>query len=213
MPPSPCQLQQKKCQAIPLRSKPPPLSLCPFGFISYRIDIAPENTLWVGAWWIGFLGAGAASLLISIPILGYPQRLPGTWPERIWAALGLTLGFASFCIPVAEDTGQRKSFQCLNFNSYMDFTPVAFQLPVSLLLPCRHWQREDVTLYFPPASPPFWLHLHPVSHMLLVPMCLSFSGSQRYIVMRVSEAHQLKDGSHKKASDPDFGKTVKDLPR
>ncbi|XP_009891883.1 PREDICTED: solute carrier organic anion transporter family member 4A1 [Charadrius vociferus] len=82
--------------------------------IGREIDIAPENTLWVGAWWIGFLGAGAASLLISIPILGYPQRLPG---------------------------------------------------------------------------------------------------SQRYIVMRVSEAHQLKDGSHKKASDPDFGKTVKDLPR
>lgn len=39
------------------------------------------------------------------------------------------------------------------------------------------------------------------------------AGSQRYIVMRVSEAHQLKDGSHQKASDPDFGKTVKDLPR
>ncbi|NWH15306.1 solute carrier organic anion transporter family member 4A1 isoform X1 [Grus americana] len=82
--------------------------------IGREIDISPENTLWVGAWWIGFLGAGAASLLISIPILGYPQRLPG---------------------------------------------------------------------------------------------------SQRYSVMRVSEAHQLKDGSHKKASDPDFGKTVKDLPR
>ncbi|XP_068768254.1 solute carrier organic anion transporter family member 4A1 [Struthio camelus] len=82
--------------------------------IGREIDITPENTLWVGAWWIGFLGAGAASLLISIPILGYPHRLPG---------------------------------------------------------------------------------------------------SQRYIVMRVSEAHQLKDGSHKKASDPDFGKTVKDLPR
>ncbi|NWX95032.1 SO4A1 protein, partial [Nothoprocta ornata] len=82
--------------------------------IGREIDITPENTHWVGAWWIGFLGAGAASLLISIPILGYPHRLPG---------------------------------------------------------------------------------------------------SQRYIVMRVSEAHQLKDGSHKKASDPDFGKTVKDLPR
>ncbi|KFV62530.1 Solute carrier organic anion transporter family member 4A1, partial [Dryobates pubescens] len=82
--------------------------------IGRETDMTPENTLWVGAWWIGFLGAGAASLLISIPILGYPQRLPG---------------------------------------------------------------------------------------------------SQRYIVMRVSEAHQLKDGSHKKASDPDFGKTVKDLPR
>nr|XP_034980200.1 solute carrier organic anion transporter family member 4A1 [Zootoca vivipara]XP_034980201.1 solute carrier organic anion transporter family member 4A1 [Zootoca vivipara] len=82
--------------------------------IGRQIDLTPDNTLWVGAWWIGFLGAGAGSLLIAIPILGYPHRLPG---------------------------------------------------------------------------------------------------SQRYIVMRVSEAHQLKDGSHKTASDPDFGKTVKDLPR
>ncbi|XP_033009587.1 solute carrier organic anion transporter family member 4A1 [Lacerta agilis] len=82
--------------------------------IGRQIDLTPDNTLWVGAWWIGFLGAGAGSLLIAIPILGYPHRLPG---------------------------------------------------------------------------------------------------SQRYIVMRVSEAHQLKDGSHKTASDPDFGKTVKDLPQ
>uniref|UniRef100_A0A8C6X170 Solute carrier organic anion transporter family member n=1 Tax=Naja naja TaxID=35670 RepID=A0A8C6X170_NAJNA len=79
-----------------------------------RIDLTPDNSLWVGAWWIGFLGAGAGSLLISVPILGYPHRLPG---------------------------------------------------------------------------------------------------SQRYIVMRVSETHQSKDGSHKTASDPDFGKTVKDLPQ
>ncbi|XP_069506856.1 solute carrier organic anion transporter family member 4A1 isoform X2 [Ambystoma mexicanum] len=82
--------------------------------IGTNTDFTPENPLWVGAWWIGFLGAGAAALLISVPILGYPQRLPG---------------------------------------------------------------------------------------------------SQRYVVMRVSEAHQLKDGSHKTASDPDFGMTVKDLPR
>lgn len=47
------------------------------GFIP-RIDITPDNSLWVGAWWIGFLGAGAGSLLISVPILGYPHRLPGT---------------------------------------------------------------------------------------------------------------------------------------
>lgn len=31
--------------------------------------------------------------------------------------------------------------------------------------------------------------------------------------MRVSEAHQLKDGSQVTASDPQFGKTVKDMPR
>ncbi|KAI5612415.1 solute carrier organic anion transporter family member 4A1 isoform X1 [Silurus asotus] len=38
-------------------------------------------------------------------------------------------------------------------------------------------------------------------------------GSQRFIAMRVSEAHQLKDGSQVTASDPQFGKTVKDMPR
>ncbi|XP_030625898.1 solute carrier organic anion transporter family member 4A1 [Chanos chanos] len=38
-------------------------------------------------------------------------------------------------------------------------------------------------------------------------------GSQRYVAMRVSEAHQLKDGSQVTASDPQFGKTVKDMPR
>ncbi|XP_069564504.1 solute carrier organic anion transporter family member 4A1 [Brachyistius frenatus] len=38
-------------------------------------------------------------------------------------------------------------------------------------------------------------------------------GSQEYVAMRVSEAHQLKDGSHTTASDPQFGKSVKDMPR
>ncbi|XP_027000792.1 solute carrier organic anion transporter family member 4A1 [Tachysurus fulvidraco] len=38
-------------------------------------------------------------------------------------------------------------------------------------------------------------------------------GSQRFLAMRVSEAHQLKDGSQATASDPQFGKTVKDMPR
>ncbi|KAJ3586703.1 hypothetical protein NHX12_013099 [Muraenolepis orangiensis] len=77
-------------------------------------ELTPENPLWVGAWWIGFLAGGAAALLIAFPILGYPRQLPG---------------------------------------------------------------------------------------------------SQKYAAMRVSEAHQLKDGSHTTASDPQFGKSVKDMPR
>ncbi|KAM3872581.1 solute carrier organic anion transporter family member 4A1 [Diretmus argenteus] len=77
-------------------------------------ELTPENPLWVGAWWIGFLAGGAAALLIALPILGYPRQLPG---------------------------------------------------------------------------------------------------SQKYVAMRVSEAHQLKDGSHATASDPQFGKSVKDMPR
>uniref|UniRef100_UPI0037E7E35F solute carrier organic anion transporter family member 4A1 n=1 Tax=Semicossyphus pulcher TaxID=241346 RepID=UPI0037E7E35F len=82
--------------------------------ISLTTEMTPENPLWVGAWWIGFLAGGAAALLIAFPILGYPRQLPG---------------------------------------------------------------------------------------------------SQEFVSMRVSEAHQLKDGSHTTASDPQFGKSVKDMPR
>ncbi|XP_058989012.1 solute carrier organic anion transporter family member 4A1 isoform X1 [Mustela lutreola] len=81
--------------------------------IGRRTELTTESPLWVGAWWVGFLGAGAAAFLTAIPILGYPRQLPG---------------------------------------------------------------------------------------------------SQRYVVMRVSETHQSKDSSHKAASSPDFGKTIRDLP-
>ncbi|XP_051516494.1 solute carrier organic anion transporter family member 4A1-like [Myxocyprinus asiaticus] len=82
--------------------------------IDQTTELTPENPLWVGAWWIGFLAGGAAALLIALPILGYPRQLPGC---------------------------------------------------------------------------------------------------QQYVAMRVSEAHQLKDGSQVTASDPQFGKKMKDMPR
>ncbi|XP_070295618.1 solute carrier organic anion transporter family member 4A1-like [Salvelinus sp. IW2-2015] len=82
--------------------------------IHMMTELTPENPLWVGAWWIGFLAGGAAALVVAVPILGYPRQLPG---------------------------------------------------------------------------------------------------SQKYVSMRVSEAHQLKDGSQASASDPQFGKSVKDMPR
>ncbi|XP_073931188.1 solute carrier organic anion transporter family member 4A1 isoform X2 [Castor canadensis] len=81
--------------------------------VGRRTELTTESPLWVGAWWIGFLGAGTVAFLIAIPILGYPRQLPG---------------------------------------------------------------------------------------------------SQRYVVMRVAETHQLKDQSHKVVSNPAFGKTVRDLP-
>ncbi|XP_044604137.2 solute carrier organic anion transporter family member 4A1 isoform X1 [Equus asinus] len=81
--------------------------------IGQRTELTTESPLWVGAWWVGFLGAGVAAFLIAVPILGYPRQLPG---------------------------------------------------------------------------------------------------SQRYVVMRASETHQLKDSRHKVASNPDFGKTISDLP-
>ncbi|XP_076973342.1 solute carrier organic anion transporter family member 4A1 isoform X2 [Tamandua tetradactyla] len=78
-----------------------------------RTELTPDSPQWVGAWWVGFLGAGAAAFLIAIPILGYPRQLPG---------------------------------------------------------------------------------------------------SQRYVVMRASDAHQWTDSGYKAASSPDFGKTIRDLP-
>ncbi|XP_008155330.2 solute carrier organic anion transporter family member 4A1 isoform X2 [Eptesicus fuscus] len=78
-----------------------------------RTELTTESPLWVGAWWVGFLGTGAAAFFIAVPILGYPRRLPG---------------------------------------------------------------------------------------------------SQRYVAMRASETHQLKDRSPKAASSPGFGKTIRDLP-
>lgn len=85
-----------------------------FTEMNMRTEMTPENPLWVGAWWIGFLAGGAACLLVAFPIAGYPRELPG---------------------------------------------------------------------------------------------------SQESAAMRVSETHQLKDGSHSTASDPEFGKSLKDMPR
>ncbi|XP_068606659.1 solute carrier organic anion transporter family member 4A1 [Brachionichthys hirsutus] len=85
-----------------------------FTEIHLTTEMSPDDPLWVGAWWIGFLAGGAAALLVAAPILGYPRQLPG---------------------------------------------------------------------------------------------------SQDFAAMRLSEAHQLKDGSHTPASDPEFGKTAKDMPR
>ncbi|XP_054433475.1 solute carrier organic anion transporter family member 4A1 [Pteronotus mesoamericanus] len=46
--------------------------------IGRRTELTTESPLWVGAWWVGFLGAGAAAFLTAVPILGYPRQLPGS---------------------------------------------------------------------------------------------------------------------------------------
>ncbi|XP_008841467.1 solute carrier organic anion transporter family member 4A1 isoform X2 [Nannospalax galili] len=81
--------------------------------VGRRTELTTDSPLWVGAWWIGFLGAGIAAFFIAVPILGYPRQLPG---------------------------------------------------------------------------------------------------SQRYVVMRAAETQQPKEHSHRAASSPAFGETVKDLP-
>nr|XP_022328748.1 solute carrier organic anion transporter family member 4A1-like [Crassostrea virginica] len=41
-----------------------------------RISLDPSHPQWVGAWWICILVALGGCLLISLPVAGYPKRLP-----------------------------------------------------------------------------------------------------------------------------------------
>ncbi|XP_048410382.1 solute carrier organic anion transporter family member 1C1-like [Stegostoma tigrinum] len=46
------------------------------GFIDLeRVTITPKDARWVGAWWLGFLIAGAFSLLFSIPFWFFPKSI------------------------------------------------------------------------------------------------------------------------------------------
>lgn len=42
-----------------------------------RLGLTPSSTVWVGAWWIGFVLAAGIGLLVAIPLAGFPKILPG----------------------------------------------------------------------------------------------------------------------------------------
>lgn len=38
--------------------------------------MTPNNPNWVGAWWLGFIGAAVVTVAASILMLGFPRHLP-----------------------------------------------------------------------------------------------------------------------------------------
>ncbi|XP_077966101.1 solute carrier organic anion transporter family member 4A1-like isoform X1 [Styela clava] len=46
--------------------------------IGENVDITSASSLWIGAWWIGFLVVGIICIVISILIIMFPRNLPGT---------------------------------------------------------------------------------------------------------------------------------------
>ena len=42
------------------------------------VKLTPEDSSWVGAWWLGYLFAGIVALIAAIPLLGFPSHLPNT---------------------------------------------------------------------------------------------------------------------------------------
>ncbi|XP_076860852.1 solute carrier organic anion transporter family member 1C1-like isoform X2 [Brachyhypopomus gauderio] len=48
-----------------------------FGFVNLEdVPITPQDSRWVGAWWLGFIVAGTLSLLSAVPFWFLPKSLP-----------------------------------------------------------------------------------------------------------------------------------------
>ncbi|XP_054267383.1 solute carrier organic anion transporter family member 4A1-like [Macrosteles quadrilineatus] len=54
--------------------------------VSENVFLTPASKTWVGAWWLGFVIFGFASIILSVPILALPARMPG-WEEAIQSKL------------------------------------------------------------------------------------------------------------------------------
>lgn len=44
------------------------------------VELTPEDSNFIGAWWLGYVVGGTLSVLVSLPLLAFPRELPGT-PE------------------------------------------------------------------------------------------------------------------------------------
>ncbi|XP_049876668.1 solute carrier organic anion transporter family member 4A1 [Pectinophora gossypiella] len=41
------------------------------------VGITPVSSVWIGAWWVGFIFSAVLCLVVAIPILAFPHELPG----------------------------------------------------------------------------------------------------------------------------------------
>lgn len=46
-------------------------------FTLEETDLTPEDPRWIGAWWLGFLVFGCVSLIVMLPVMLFPRKLPG----------------------------------------------------------------------------------------------------------------------------------------
>ncbi|XP_026758788.2 solute carrier organic anion transporter family member 4A1 isoform X2 [Galleria mellonella] len=44
---------------------------------SEAMGITPLSSVWIGAWWIGFIFSAVLCLIVAIPLLAFPHELPG----------------------------------------------------------------------------------------------------------------------------------------
>ncbi|XP_064638345.1 solute carrier organic anion transporter family member 2A1-like [Lineus longissimus] len=46
-------------------------------------DLNPDDSSWIGAWWIGFLAIGVTVILSGVPLLFYPKHLPKAIERKV----------------------------------------------------------------------------------------------------------------------------------
>jgi len=42
------------------------------------VELLPEDSNFIGAWWLGYIVGGLLSILVSLPLIAFPSELPGT---------------------------------------------------------------------------------------------------------------------------------------
>lgn len=42
------------------------------------VELTPDDSSFIGAWWLGFILGGSLSVLVSLPLMAFPRELPGT---------------------------------------------------------------------------------------------------------------------------------------
>lgn len=42
-----------------------------------RLGITPVSSVWIGAWWVGFILSAVLCLVVAVPLLAFPYELPG----------------------------------------------------------------------------------------------------------------------------------------
>lgn len=60
-------------------------------FILGTVRITPQDSRWVGAWWLGFLAAGLISIISSIPFFFLPKTLDKPNKEKKASASSISL--------------------------------------------------------------------------------------------------------------------------
>lgn len=118
------------------------------------MSLTPFDPQWVGAWWIGILAGMGGFLIVLLPIVGYPKRLPGKKNCH-----RMNLCHSTECLPKGLKWGLNDRIAILSLSGIVQlpfsYTSVTVQFSVTVHLPFSHlsvtfqltdWQIRSVCI-------------------------------------------------------------------